>query len=94
MAISRERAETVGVLAVAWLAGNDELVAVFQGATGAGEAEFRAGLSDAAFQASVLDFLVMDDAWIVAFCDANQLPYDLPMMARAMLPGGEQVHWT
>ena len=94
MSISRERAEMVGLTAVAWLAGNDDLCPVFQGATGAGEAEFRVGLSDPVFQGSVLDFLLMDDAWIVEFCDASQLPYEMPMMARAMLPGGEQVHWT
>lgn len=94
MQISQERAETIGVHAVAWLAGNDDLLPVFQGATGAGEAEFRAGLGDPEFQASVLDFLLMDDAWIVAFCDDAGLAYDLPMQARARLPGGGQVHWT
>lgn len=94
MAITRERAETVGVQAVAWLAGNDDLLPVFQGATGADEADFRSGLMAPDFQASVLDFLLMDDAWIVAFCDDQGLRYDLPMQARAVLPGGAQVHWT
>jgi hypothetical protein len=36
----------------------------------------------------VLDFLLMDDAWVVAFCDAAGLPYEAPMRARAALPGG------
>ncbi|MFZ5965325.1 DUF3572 domain-containing protein [Thalassococcus sp. BH17M4-6] len=94
MAISRDGAETIGLQAVAWLAGNDELCPVFQGASGAGAEEFRAGLTDPEFQASVLDFLLMDDAWIVSFCDAEGLGYEAPMMARALLPGGEQVHWT
>jgi hypothetical protein len=94
MQMSQERAETIGVKAVAWLAGNDDLLAVFSGATGAGEAEFRTGLSDPEFQGSVLDFLLMDDAWIVAFCDAQDLGYDQPMLARAHLPGGAHVHWT
>jgi len=94
MSISQDRAEMIGLQAVAWLAGNDDLCPVFQGATGAGEAEFRAGLSDPEFQASVLDFLLMDDAWITVFCDAQGLGYDMPMQARALLPGGVQVHWT
>jgi hypothetical protein len=37
---------------------------------------------------------MMDDAWVVAFCDAAGLPYEAPMRARAALPGGGQVHWT
>ena len=94
MTFAQDNAETVGLQAVAWLAANDDLLPVFQGATGASEEDFRQGLSDPCFQGSVLDFLLMDDAWIVAFCDAQDLPYDLPMRARAMLPGGEQVHWT
>ena len=46
------------------------------------------------FLGSVLDFLAMDDAWVVQFCDAAGLPYDRVMLARAALPGGAQVHWT
>ncbi|KMK68099.1 DUF3572 domain-containing protein [Puniceibacterium sp. IMCC21224] len=94
MTFSSERADMVGLQAVAWLAGNDEILPVFQGATGAGEDDFRTGLSDPEFQGAVLDFLLMDDAWIMAFCDAQGLAYDVPMQARAMLPGGGQVHWT
>jgi hypothetical protein len=36
----------------------------------------------------------MDDAWVVAFCDNEGIPYDRLMQARATLPGGQQVHWT
>ncbi|QFS81692.1 hypothetical protein FIU97_02745 [Roseivivax sp. THAF40] len=94
MVVSRANAEVIGLKAVGWLAANDELLPVFLGATGADEAQFRAGLQDPHFQGSVLDFLLMDDAWISAFCDAEALPYSAPMEARAVLPGGEAVHWT
>ena len=77
-----------------WLAGNDALLPVFLGATGADEASFRTGLGNPEFQGSVLDFILMDDAWITAFCDAEALSYTAPMEARAALPGGEAVHWT
>lgn len=92
--MSRESAETTGLKAVAWMAGNEELLPVFLGATGASESDFRVGLEDPAFQGSVLDFILMDDDWIVAFCNAAELAYDAPMRARAALPGGEAVHWT
>ena len=46
------------------------------------------------FLGAVLDFLLMDDAWVIAFCDAEGHPYTAPMMARAVLPGGAATHWT
>ncbi|SNT28869.1 DUF3572 domain-containing protein [Antarctobacter heliothermus] len=94
MNLSREAAETVGLQAVAWMAGNDELLPVFLGATGASEADFRDGLQDPTFQGSVLDFLLMDDAWVMAFCAELGLKPEEPMAARMLLPGGEMVHWT
>ncbi|MGR3495647.1 DUF3572 domain-containing protein [Citreimonas sp.] len=94
MTLSRDHAETVGLQAVAWLAADDELLPVFLGATGASEADFRSGVGDPAFQGSVLDFILMDDGWVQAFCAAHDLRPDTPMRARAALPGGEQVHWT
>jgi hypothetical protein len=92
--MQRDAAETVGLRALAWLTGNDELLPVFLGSTGAGLDDLRTGAGDPAFLGSVLDFLTMDDAWVVAFCDAEGLPYETPMRARAALPGGGEVHWT
>ncbi|MGP6087554.1 DUF3572 domain-containing protein [Antarctobacter jejuensis] len=94
MTLSRETAETVGLQSVAWIAANDELLPVFLGATGASEADFREGLEDPAFQGSVLDFLLMDDRWVMEFCEAQGLDPTMPLQARAMLPGGEAIHWT
>ncbi|MEO9819946.1 MAG: DUF3572 family protein [Paracoccaceae bacterium] len=42
----------------------------------------------------MLDFVMMDDAWVVQFCDSNACAYTDPMMARQMLPGGGAMHWT
>lgn len=92
--MKREIAETTGLRALEWLAANEDLLPVFLGSTGASLADLRAGAGDAAFLGSVLDFVLMDDAWIVAFCDAVHLPYDAPMRARMALPGGGEVNWT
>lgn len=89
-----EQAETIALKALGWLVGNEELLPVFLGATGADEADLRARAGDREFLGSVLDFLMMDDAWIMAFCDAETLAYELPMMARQGLPGGVSHHWT
>lgn len=90
----QESAEVIGLKALGWMAGNDELLPVFLGSTGASEADFRAGASDPGFMGALLDFIMMDDAWVRDFCDSAALAYDQPMQARMMLPGGDQVHWT
>lgn len=94
MSLSPEAAEILALQALAWLVANEDLLPVFLGATGASEGDLRAQAADPGFLGSVLDFLMMDDAWVVAFCDANAIAYERPMFARAALPGGEQVHWT
>ncbi len=94
MTLSPEAAETLALNALSWLVGQEELLPVFLGASGAGVQDIRARMAEPEFLGSVLDFLLMDEAWVIAFCDASALPYDRPMQARAALPGGEQVHWT
>jgi hypothetical protein len=94
MASSRESAETTALQVLTWLAGNDALLPVFLGSSGASEADVRARAVDPEFLGAVLDFVLMDDAWVVEACDAQGLRYDSVMMARQALPGGEQVNWT
>jgi len=92
--MQQDSAETIALQALGWLAANEGLLPVFLGATGASEADLRARATEPEFLGSVLDFLMMDDAWVVAFCEGQGLPFDRPMMARAALPGGSQVNWT
>jgi hypothetical protein len=90
----QDNAEIVALQALGWLSGNEELLPVFLGATGASEADLRDGALDPAFLGSVLDFLTMDDAWVIAFCDNTGLGYEIPLAARMALPGGAQMNWT
>lgn len=92
--MSQESAEIIGLQALGWLASNDDLLPVFLGASGASEADVKAQAGDPAFLSAVLDFLLNDDAWVMAFCDAHGLDYMAPMTARMALPGGGEVHWT
>lgn len=94
MMMSQESAEVIGLKALSWLAGNDELCPIFLGASGASQDDLRQNAADPIFLGSVLDFIMMDDAWVVQFCDINGLAYTDPMAARQALPGGEAVHWT
>lgn len=92
--MSPEQAETIALQALAWLVGHDELRDVFMGATGTAVDDLRTRAIEPAFQSSVLSFLTMDDAWVVAFCDSAGLAYDQPLLAQYALPGAELVHWT
>ncbi|KAA0910101.1 DUF3572 family protein [Aquicoccus porphyridii] len=94
MSMSQDSAETIALQALAWIAGSDDLLPVFLGSTGTAADELRVRAKDADFLASILDFLLMDDAWVVGFCDTAGLRYDKPMLARAALPGGKDVYWT
>ena len=91
---TQDRAETLGLQALAWLAGNEDLLPVFLGSTGFSAAELMEHAGDPELLAAVLDFILMDDAWIVACCNAIGVAYDVPRQARMALPGGQEAHWT
>ncbi|PIB25098.1 hypothetical protein BFP76_04270 [Amylibacter kogurei] len=94
MAMNKDRAETIALQCLEWLVGNDELLPVFLGATGASAQDLRDGADQPAFLGAVLDFLLMDDNFVRDFCMAQNLEPELPFMARQMLPGGDIPNWT
>ena len=94
MPFSADQAEVLGIKALGWLAANEELLPVFMGASGASLSDLRDRAQDPDFLGAVLDFLLMDDAWVMAFCESATLPYEKLAEARAALPGGQQMHWT
>ena len=92
--MNAETAQTIALQALGWLVGNDALCPVFLGATGGSMEDLRSRAGDVEFQAAVLDFITMDDSWVIEFCDSVSLSYEQPMRARQSLPGAEQIHWT
>ena len=94
MTIAADRAETIALQALAHIAGSEDLRGVFLGSSGLAPEDLRARATDPELLGAVLDFLLMDDAWVIDFCDANGLRYEEPAAARMALPGGAQTHWT
>lgn len=92
--IGQESAEAMALQALGWLAGQDELFPQFLGATGADVADLPLAATRPEFLAAVVDFILMDDAMVIGFCDAVGLRYEMPMQMRALLPGGSGPHWT
>ena len=89
-----EAAQVLALQALGWIAGEDEIFPAFVNATGASIADLRARAEEAEFQGAVLDFLLQDDRWVVAFCDNHGHPYTAPQAARLALPGGAETYWT
>ncbi len=92
--MDQKQAEVRALSVLIWLVGNEELLPVFLGATGASESDLRVRAGESEFLGSVLDFVMMDDAWVMAYCDGEGLPYETLMRARQALPGGADVNWT
>ena len=92
--IERDTAETLALDVLGWLVTQDELLSTFQGASGLGTSDLKERAGDPELLGAVMDFLLMDDAWVMSYCDAAKIPYERLAQARAHLPGGEQVHWT
>lgn len=89
-----EAAELTGLEALGWIAGQAELAGRFLDAAGAGPDELRARAGDPEFLGFVLDFLLADEAALLAFARDSGVAPDRPLRARAALPGGQLPHWT
>jgi hypothetical protein len=92
--VTPDRAAAIGQEALIWLAGEPEALSRFLALSGLGPADLRAGASDPEFLGFVLDFLLGNDAEVLAFATDAGLPPDMVMRARAALPGGDAPSWT
>ena len=69
----REVAEIVAVQALSFVAGDPERLGLFLAETGIGPETLRSAAADPQFLASVLDFVLRDDATVRAFAAASKL---------------------
>lgn len=92
--MSQAAAEITALRALAWIVADDDLTGRFLAASGADAAELRARAADPEFLGFVLDFLLGDEAALLAFCAATGEKPETPLRARAHLPGGDLPNWT
>jgi Protein of unknown function (DUF3572) len=69
----REAAEIVAIQALSFIAGDPERLGLFLAESGIGPETLRNAAADPRFLASVLDFVMRDDATVKAFAGASQL---------------------
>lgn len=87
-------AESVALQALGFLASHENLLSVFMGATGIGQADLVANAGDPDMLAAVLDFVMTDDARVLSCArHLGIAPGDIAR-ARAGLPGGDAPSWT
>jgi len=69
----REVAEIVAIQALSFIAGEPERLGLFLAESGIGPETLRKAAADPRFLASVLDFIMRDDATVKAFAGVSQL---------------------
>ena len=69
----REVAEIVAIQALNFIAGEPERLGLFLAETGIGPETLRSAAADPRFLASVLDFVLRDDATVNAFAQVSEL---------------------
>jgi len=92
--MTKDNSETFALNALAWIMGQDDMVGVFLGSTGASIDDLKNNAANPEFLGAVLDFVLMDDAWVIKLSQDMGTPADHVMQARAVLPGGQTMHWT
>jgi hypothetical protein len=70
---AREVAEIVAIQALSFIAGEPERLGLFLAESGIGPETLRNAAADPRFLASVLDFVMRDDATVKAFAEVSQL---------------------
>ncbi len=94
MSKRQEFAETLALQALGWLAEDEDRLGAFMAYGGLDPGSLRAQAADPMLHAAVLDFLLADEALLLQFCAAAGVKPELPMQARAELPGGDAPFWT
>lgn len=94
MGLSQANAEIIAVQVLEWIVANDELLPVFLGSSGASIEDLREGILEPELLAAVMDFVLMDDAWVTGFAEEMGYSPTVLLQVRGMLPGGETPNFT
>lgn len=88
------QAEILALQALGWLAQSDDLLTVFLNATGMAERDLKSRADEPEVLAAVMDFVLMDDAWVMGVSAEAGITPETLLEVRAALPGGGDPHWT
>ena len=92
--MDKEIAETRALEALTWVLSEDDLIQVFMGATGASQNDMRSNTLSHQFLISILDFVLMDDRWVISCGKFLNIDPSQIQLIRMSLDGGQEVNWT
>ena len=82
-----ERAQTIALKALAYLAADEDWLNHFLNATGMDLDGLKAGAGDIGFLAGLMDYFLQNEALLLAFAAAEELAPETIILARQHLPG-------
>ena len=92
--MDREIAETRALEVLTWVLSEDDLIQVFMGATGASQNDLRSNTLSHEFLLSILDFVLMDDSWVISCSKFLNTDPSQIQLIRMSLDSGQEVTWT
>ena len=92
--MDREIAETRALEVLTWVLSEDDLIQVFMGTTGASQNDLRSNTLSHEFLISILDFVLMDDRWVISCSKFLNIDPSQIQLIRMSLDGGQEVTWT
>jgi hypothetical protein len=92
--MDKEIAETRALEVLTWVLSKDDLIQVFMGATGASQDDMRSNTLSHEFLISILDFVLMNDSWVISCSEYLSIEPSQIQIIRLSLDGGEEVNWT
>ena len=92
--MDKEIAETRALEVLTWVLSEDDLIRVFMGTTGASQNDLRSNTLNHEFHISILDFVLMDDSWVLSCSKFLSIDPSQIFAIRSSLDGGREVSWT
>ncbi len=92
--VSKDEASVIGLHALSFIAADQDMFGSLLDQAGTDAADIRARAGDPVFIGFVLDFLLQDDAAVIAFAGSQGMPPERVLLARRALPGGDTPEWT
>ena len=92
--MDKELAETRALEVFTWVLSEDDLIQVFMRATGASQNDLRSNTLNHEFLISILDFVLMDDKWVISCSKFLNIDPSQIQLIRMSLDGGQEVNWT
>ena len=92
--MDKEIAETRALEVLTWVLSEGDLIQVFMGATGASQNDLRSNTLSHEFLISILDFVLMDDRWVISCGKFLNIDPSQIQLIRMSLDGGREVNWT